>query len=92
MLEIFVVEKNRYFCGIYASANPLNNLFEEDVRKDFAIWVAHYNVDHPRYSGNWGIWQYSSKGRVAGISGDVDMDEAVIDYEPIIKNSHLNGY
>ncbi len=62
------LEKNRYFCGIYASADPLNNLFnEEDVRKDFAVWVAHYDIDKPGYSGDWGIWQYTSKGRVDGI-------------------------
>ena len=47
------LEKNRYFCGIYSSTNPLNNLFEENVRKDFAVWVAHYDVDKPGYTGDW---------------------------------------
>ena len=86
------LEKKKYFCGIYSSANPLNNLFDEEVKTRFAIWVAHYDVDKPGYTGDWGIWQYSSKGSVAGIFGDVDMDKAVIDYEPIIKKGHFNGY
>ena len=86
------LEKQKYYCGIYSSANPLNNLFDEESRTLFAIWVAHYDVDKPGYTGDWGIWQYSSKGHVDGISGNVDMDKAVIDYEPIIKNGHFNGY
>jgi len=86
------LESQKYFCGIYASANPLNNLFDDECKTQFVIWVAHYNVDHPGYHGSWGIWQYSSKGSVSGISGNVDLDEAVIDYEPIIKNAHCNGY
>ena len=86
------LEGQKYFCGLYASANPLNNVFDDECKTQFAIWVAHYNVDHPGYHGNWGVWQYTSKGSVSGISGNVDLDEAVIDYEPIIKNAHCNGY
>ena len=91
-LSVLLYKKKKYFCGIYSSANPLNNLFDEEVKTRFAIWVAHYDVDKPGYTGDWGIWQYSSKGSVDGISGNVDMDKAVIDYEPIIKKGHFNGY
>ena len=86
------LESQRYFCGIYASAYPLNNSFDKDCKDKFAIWVAHYGVDRPGYHGNWGIWQYSNTGSVNGISGNVDLDKALIDYEPIIKKNHLNGY
>ncbi len=86
------LEDKKYFCGIYASAYPLNNSFDKDCKDKFAIWVAHYGVDRPGYHGNWGIWQYSNTGSVNGISGNVDLDKAVIDYEPIIKKNHLNGY
>ena len=27
-----------------------------------------------------------------GISGDVDMDTSFVDYSPLIKSLHLNGY
>ena len=57
-----------------------------------ALEKKKYDVDKPGYTGDWGIWQYSSKGSVDGISGNVDMDKAVIDYEPIIKKGHFNGY
>ncbi len=66
-----------YSCGIYASADPLNNLFDDDCKNNFPIWVAHYNVDKPNYNGKWFIWQYTSQGNVNGINGNVDLNYCV---------------
>jgi lysozyme len=44
------------------------------------------------YSGAYGIWQYSSSGRVNGINGNVDMDISYQDYPSIIKAGGFNGY
>ena len=44
------------------------------------------------YKGDYGIWQYSSKGSVDGISGNVDLDYCYVDYPTIIKNGGFNGY
>jgi lysozyme len=41
------------------------------------IWVAHWGVSCPTLPPAWGrlrFWQYSSKGSVPGISGNVDLD------------------
>jgi lysozyme len=43
----------------------------------WSLWVAHYEVDCPTLPDGWKrwtFWQHSSKGRVAGIAGDVDLD------------------
>ena len=87
------MEKNDYYCGLYCSANYLNNLISDEVKNKYQIWVAHWGVDKPNYNGKWGIWQYSSKGKFDGIqSKRVDLDIAIIDYEPIIKSLGKNGY
>ncbi|NLL02839.1 MAG: endolysin, partial [Clostridiales bacterium] len=39
----------------------------------YIIWLAQYN-DQVTYKGKYDIWQYSSKGSVAGINGNVDMN------------------
>lgn len=39
----------------------------------YRIWVAHY-AEKCGYSGRYDIWQNTSKGRVDGISGNVDMN------------------
>lgn len=41
------------------------------------LWIAQYGPtcpDLPRAWDDWVMWQYSSTGRVAGISGNVDLD------------------
>ena len=87
------LEKNDYYPGIYCSANYLNNLISDEVKNKYEIWVAHWGVDKPNYKGKWGLWQYSSKGHFDDIHSEfVDLDTAIIDYEPIIKSLGKNGY
>ena len=41
---------------------------------NYSIWLAQY-VDIPSYSATkYDIWQYSSKGQIPGIAGNVDMN------------------
>lgn len=42
------------------------------------LWVAHYGVNQPMANPTWQRWsvfQYTSSGKVAGIAGNVDMNE-----------------
>lgn len=44
----------------------------------YPLWVANYGVSCPTMPSNWAhwkFWQSSSTGSVAGISGNVDVDE-----------------
>jgi lysozyme len=39
------------------------------------LWIAHYTSDrNPRSWRSWTLWQHTSKGRVPGIDGAVDLD------------------
>lgn len=86
------IEKAGYWVGLYMSASPLSTLVEDATKKRFAVWVAHYGVEKPSYSGDYGVWQYSSKGKIEGINGDVDMNKGYVDYPSLIKVKGLNGY
>ena len=55
------------------------------------MWVAEYG-SRCNYGGTHGMWQYSSTGRVSGISGNVDMDISYVDYPAKIKAAGLNGF
>ena len=46
----------------------------------------------PTFEKVYGIWQKSSKGRVNGINGYVDLNEAYKHYPSIMKYNGLNGY
>ena len=86
------VESAGYWVGLYMSASPLSAYVSESVRNRYAVWVAHYGVSKPSYSGSYGMWQMSSTGSVPGISGNADLDECYVDYPKLIKESGCNGY
>jgi GH25 family lysozyme M1 (1,4-beta-N-acetylmuramidase) len=86
------LEKAGYYAGIYASTySGFENRLDDSKLKSIAHWVAQY-AGKCSYRGDYGIWQYSSSGRVPGISGNVDMNYAYIDYPSIIRKGGFNGY
>lgn len=85
------IENAGYFAGFYMSRSPLQTKTTAEVRERFTIWAAEYNKKL-NYSGTVGMWQKSSTGKVAGIYGNVDLDECYIDYPKIIKNGGFNGF
>lgn len=68
------VENAGYRAGVYGSRNWYNNrLYTERLDNDYCIWLAEYR-SVPLYQGYYQMWQYTSRGEVDGISGNVDMD------------------
>lgn len=86
------VEAAGWFVGLYMSAYHLRDYIEDDVKQRYTVWVAHYGVSKPDYSGSYGMWQKSSTGSVDGISGNVDLDECYTDYPARIRTKGLNGF
>ena len=86
-----ILEANRFFCGIYSGASHLNHNFDDEVKTKFTIWVAHWGVEKPSYTGEYGVWQYKV-GTEPGVSGRCDLDKGYIDFEPIMKEKGLNGF
>lgn len=85
------VEKAGYYVCIYANKDWLNNRIDTYCRNRFDVWLAEW-TSKPTYNGQFGLWQYSSKGSVSGISGNVDLNIAYKDYPSIIKAAKLNGF
>lgn len=65
------IESAGYFAMIYSSKSFFENCLDESKLKPFALWVARYSSKLGRDAD---IWQYSDCGKVAGISGNVDMN------------------
>ncbi len=84
--------KNKGFqAGVYANLNWLKNeLNPSDFDKNLSVWVAQY-YSECQYKGEYDIWQYSSSGKVNGISGSCDMnylyDEDIIEESGTTDNS-----
>ena len=86
------LEAAGYYTGLYCSRDWLTNYLLPGQLKAYDVWVAAYGTDPGKVPLPYGMWQYSSKGRVPGISGNVDLDIAYKDYPAIIKGAHLNGF
>ncbi|MBS6764858.1 MAG: LysM peptidoglycan-binding domain-containing protein [Clostridium sp.] len=78
-----LIEAAGYWCGIYANLNWWNNYLPGLDR--FTKWIAQYNSSCDYSGKNKDMWQYSSTGRVAGIAGNVDMNECYRDLPAEIK-------
>ena len=86
------MEKLGYYVGIYASdISGFKDMMNIDELKDYDKWVARYSKK-PEYVTEYGMWQYTSSGKVNGYSGNLDLNEAYKDYPNIIKSNGLNGY
>lgn len=71
---------------VYSNTYTARTIFYGEIT-NYPLWVAHYGVNNPADNGNWDYWvgfQYTSTGRVNGISGNVDRDRFT---ENIIMNN-----
>ena len=76
------VKENGYNVGIYANKDWFTNRISDNIKNSYPLWVAGYgnNNGEPHYNyryehNNMIIFQYTSKGKVGGISGNVDLNE-----------------
>lgn len=73
---IEAIEAAGYKAGLYGSQDWLDNKIDDSqIPATATVWVAQYG-DKCTYKGRYTIWQYTSSGKVDGISGRVDMNEA----------------
>ena len=70
------VKKGGYDPVIYANTAAFNMLLRMDELEDFGKWIADYG-DYLYFPYKFSCWQYSVKGTVNGIEGDVALDLSV---------------
>ncbi len=92
MIEAFfeVIMEAKYFPMFYSYKTWLENNLDMTILDKYAIWLAQVG-DEVTYDGGYYIWQYSFKGKVDGISTDVDLDYSYRDFPTILKKYGLNN-
>ena len=68
-----VIENNGYTPMIYAYPGWIYNNVSYTRLTRYDMWLAHY-TKRTTYPFHYRIWQYTSKGKVKGIDGRVDLD------------------
>ena len=84
--ECLMFEDAGYYAAIYASKSWFDTKLNSSRLNRFDKWMAWwYSQASSKFDHNtYGLWQYTSSGKVNGISGNVDMNEAFKDYPSII--------
>lgn len=62
---------------VYANYVTLTNYLDyKSLQSSYKIWLANYttNGKATTYPGNYWMWQYSSSGKVNGLSGSIDIN------------------
>lgn len=77
------VTESGYEGMLYSAKSELENSKYWDtprIEGSFKIWVARYpaapypETDHPDYTGDYDMWQYTDNGSINGVSGKVDLN------------------
>lgn len=92
MTETFieVLIENGYFPMIYSYMFFLNTKIEPQVLDTYAVWLAQWTAA-PTYARDFYIWQFTDKGRIPGINGDVDLNISYIDFPAVLRKYGLNN-
>lgn len=67
------IDNAGYEPGVYASRSWYNANLDVKKLDKYRIWLAEYRST-PLYSGYYDMWQYTSKGKIDGIEGNVDLN------------------
>lgn len=81
-----------YFAGVYSFDSFFYSNLDAVIQGLYTAWVARVENVRPTYCKKYDMHQYSWKGRVNGILGDVDMNDCTRDFPAIIKKAGLNGF
>lgn len=96
-----VIEKAGLQFGVYTGLSFYNSYIKPYIGGlNIPFWIARYGTNNgsmnmknqPQVKNMWG-WQYTSKGKINGIAGYVDVNEWYVDMQYIDANTSVyNGY
>ena len=73
------IRDSGYTAGVYANKTWLGSRMNTGSFGSYNIWLAQYAAA-PTYNGRYEMWQYSSTGKIDGISGNVDLNISYLGY------------
>ena len=83
------VEKMGFYAQLYTYTGYKYELDMARLSSRWDVWLADYTGKTPNVTFNYNAHQHTSKGRVPGISGDVDLNATTLNYPKIIRKKGL---
>ncbi|MBR6472448.1 MAG: glycoside hydrolase family 25 protein [Firmicutes bacterium] len=72
------IEKKGYTAMLYGNPKWLKNEVDLSRLTNYPLWLAHY-TEMTGWPYKYVMWQYTDKGEVSGIEGDVDMSIRLVE-------------
>jgi GH25 family lysozyme M1 (1,4-beta-N-acetylmuramidase) len=91
MVEAFcdIIVDAGYYPMLYSHGTWLNKYLDNNTLNKYPVWLAAIQ-QNPTYKGTYYMWQYSWKGSVPGITGDVDLNVSYRDFPTLLYNNKFN--
>lgn len=83
------VEKMGFYAQLYTYTGYKYELDMARLSSRWDVWLADYTGKTPEVSFKYNAHQHTSKGRVPGISGNVDLNVTTLNYPRIIRKKGL---
>lgn len=74
------IQNGGYTAGIYANKNWFETKMNTSSLTGYKLWLAQYATTPTYKATRYDMWQYTSKGSIAGISGNVDLNLSYLGY------------
>ena len=75
------IKAGGYTPGVYASKSWFEGKLNASALSSYKIWLAQYTTaTKPSYGGKYDLWQYTSKGSISGVKGNVDINYSYLGY------------
>lgn len=75
------------YAMVYTYTNFADTALDMAALAAYDLWIADYRGKRP--ARRHGMWQYTSSGKIHGVSGPVDLSHAYKDYAAIIQRAGL---
>ena len=75
------------YAMVYTYTNFADTALDMAALAAYDLWIADYRGKRP--ARRHGMWQYTSSGKIPGVSGPVDLSHAYKDYATIIQRKGL---
>ena len=83
------IETWNLYAMVYTYTNFADTALAAQPLAPYDLWLADYRGKRP--ARRHGMWQYTSRGKLPGISGPVDLSHAYKDYPGIIQRAGLTS-
>lgn len=81
------LEAWRLYAMVYTYTDFADTALDMAALAAYDLWIADYRGTRP--TRKHGMWQYTAKGTIPGVSGPVDLSHAYKDYAAIIQRAGL---